>query len=170
MIPTLMILLAVLGRLVPHPPNLAPQGAIAVFAGRTLPLRLAIPLTLGAMFLGDLALSKLRGYEVLRVDTLFVYAGFVIQALLGSALRQRRGGALLAAGLGAVVFFVLSNLGVYVGGMYGHGATGLAQTFVLALPFFPATLIGDVAWTVALTFCFEVLSRRLRPSRLAPTA
>jgi hypothetical protein len=36
MLPTLLVILCVVLRVLPHPPNLAPVGAAAVFAGRTL--------------------------------------------------------------------------------------------------------------------------------------
>lgn len=160
MTPTLMIVLCVLARLVPHPPNFAPVGATAVFAGRTLRLGPAIALTLGAMFLGDLALSALRHYPLLHIGTLFVYAAFLIQIVLGAALRQRRHGAYLAAGAGSVVFFALSNLGVFLGNLYPHSVAGLAQCYVAALPFFAGTLVGDLAWTAVLVRVYEAIGRR----------
>jgi len=112
MLPALMIVLCVALRVIPHPPNFAPVGATAVFAGRTLPPWLAIGLTWVAMLLGDLALSRIHGYPFFTSVTPFVYGGFAVQALFGHVLRRRRGGAVGAATLGATAFFVLSNFGV----------------------------------------------------------
>lgn len=161
MLPALMIVLCVALRVVPHPPNFAPVGATAVFAGRTLPAWLAIGLTWVAMLLGDLALSQIHGYPFLTRVTPFVYGGFAIQALLGRALRRRRGGAVGAAALGATIFFVLSNFGVWVGGLYGHTWSGLLACYVAAIPFFGPTLASDVLWTLALTFVFRRFASRL---------
>jgi len=161
MLPVLMIVLCVALRVVPHPPNFAPVGATAVFAGRTLPPWLAIGLTWVAMFLGDLALSQIHGYRLFTWVTPFVYGGFAFQALLGRVLRRRRGGALGAAALGATAFFVLSNLGVWVGGRYGHTWSGLFACYVAAIPFFGPTLASDVLWTLALTLVFRGFASRL---------
>lgn len=162
MLPILLIASCIVLRIVPHPPNFAPVGAVAVFAGRTMKPAAGIAAVLVAMFVGDVALAYLRGYPAVSAVTPFVYAGFVAQALLGKALRKRRGGAFVAASLGSCAFFVLSNFGVWVGGMmYPHDASGLAACFVAAIPFFGGTLLGDVAWTAILSLAYRPLARRL---------
>jgi len=155
-----MIVLCAVGRVVPHPPNLAPVGAVAVVAGRTLSRGAAIALVLAAMAVSDALLAWLHGWPLVGVATPFVYAGFAGQALIGRALRRRRGGAIAAAAIGAVLFFALSNLGVWAAGGYGRDAAGLIACFTAAIPFFGATLVGDVLWTCALTLAFRAIARR----------
>ena len=162
MLPTLLIALCVVLRIIPHPPNFAPVGATAVFAGRTMKPAIAIAVVIVAMFVGDLTLAWLRGYPAVSAVTPFVYAGFVAQALLGRALRKRRGGAFAAAFLGSCAFFVLSNFGVWVGGaMYSLDASGLVACYVAAIPFFGGTLLGDVVWTAILSLAYRPLAKRL---------
>jgi hypothetical protein len=162
MLPTLLVALCVVLRIVPGPPNFAPVGATAVFAGRTMKPAMAIGLVVLAMFIGDVALASLRGYPVATAVTPFVYAGFIAQALLGRALRARRGGALAAALLGSCAFFALSNFGVWLAdGMYPHDASGLAACYVAAIPFFGRTLLGDLVWTVILSLAYRPLAKRL---------
>ncbi len=161
MLPALLIILCVALRIIPHPPNFAPVGATAVFAGRTLPGWLAIGLTWVAMLLGDFALSRIQGYPFFTNVTPFVYGGFALQALLGRALRRRRGGAVGAAVLGALAFFVVSNFGAWMGGLYGHTLSGLVACYVAAIPFFGPTLAGDVVWTLALMLLYRTFARRL---------
>jgi hypothetical protein len=161
-----MIVLCVVLRVVPHPLNLSPVGATAVMGGRTLPRWLAIATVLIAMFVGDVLLSWTRGYPIVNVTTPFVYAGFAIQALLGRALVRRRGGAIAAAVLGACVFFALTNFGLWlVTDAYPHTPAGLSACFIAAIPFFERTLIGDVAWTIALSLAYAALARKLEARR-----
>src|SRR5260370_39297338 len=143
MVPVLMLVACVLRRIVPHPWNFGPVGATSVFVGRTLPVRVGIPLLFAAMCLGDIFLARLNGYRLVCVATPFVYAGLAVQLLLGRWLRARRGGAIGAAVLGSVAFFTLSNFGVWVGGLYGHTLGGLAAWYWAAIPFYGATLAGD---------------------------
>jgi hypothetical protein len=166
MLPVLLVALCVVMRVVPHPSNFAPVGATAVFAGRTLKPWMAMALVLVAMAMGDGLLAWLRGYPVASAVTPFVYAGFVAQALLGRALRARTGGALAAAVLGACAFFVSSNLGVWLeGSMYPRDVHGLVVCYVEALPFFGATLLGDVTWTLVLSTLYRPLARRYESHR-----
>jgi hypothetical protein len=168
-----MIILCAVLRVVPHPPNLAPVGATAVLAGRTMPRWLAIVTVLVAMFVGDVLLAWTRGYPIVNPTTPFVYAGFAIQALLGRALVRRRGGAIAAAVLGACAFFVISNVGLWLtSDFYPHTSAGLSTCFVAAIPYFERTLVGDVAWTVALSLVYVMMARRLETRRnwlLVPT-
>jgi hypothetical protein len=162
MIPTFFVLLCVVLRVIPHPPNFAPVGATAVFAGRTMKPGMAFALITIAMFIGDVILAKLHGYPVVSLMTPFIYGGFFVQAALGRALRLKKGGAIGAAVGGAVAFFVLSNFGVWVAGsLYPQTAAGLSACYVAALPFFGATLAGDVIWTLVLSLAYRPLAARL---------
>lgn len=165
MLAALMVVLCVVVRVVPHPWNFTPVGAAAVLAGRALPRRHATALILVTMLASDLVLSRLRGASYLNAVTPFVYAGFTAQVLLGAWLRTRRGGAVAAASLGALSFFLLSNFGVWVAGMYGHSAAGLVACYAAAIPFFSATLAGDVAWTVVLSLAYRPMARWLSTGR-----
>jgi hypothetical protein len=161
-----LIFVCAVVRIVPHPPNFAPVGATAVLAGRTLRPGAAIAVTLAAMALSDLALAAIHGWRPFGLGSLFVYAGFTCQVLIARGLRRRRGGAIAAALLGAGAFFVLSNLGVWLlGTLYPRDLTGLTACYLAALPFFAATVVGDVLWTVALSLGWRALARRLGPDR-----
>ena len=165
-LPLAMILVCVVLRVVPHPPNVAPVGATAVLAGRTLPRHFAIAVVLIAMFIGDALLAWLHGYPLVSWVTPFVYAGFAVQALLGRALRRVRGGAIGAALLGSCAFFVFANVGVWIAsGMYPHTPAGLSACFVAAIPFFGPTIASDVVWTIALSLAYKALARRLSSPR-----
>lgn len=162
MLPVMMVMLCAALRVVPHPPNFAPVGATAVLAGRTLRPWSAMAVVVAAMFLGDVILAWVNGYPTVSAVTPFVYGGFLMQAFLGYRWRSRKGGAMAAAGLGAMAFFTLSNLGVWLGGAwYSHTTAGLARCFAAALPFFPATIAGDLVWTVVLSLVYRSLAKRL---------
>jgi hypothetical protein len=167
MLPTLLVALCVVFRVLPHPPNVAPIGATAVFAGRTLKPWMALGLVAIAMFAGDVALARLRGYPVFTPATPFVYGGFFAQALLGRLLRSKKGGTVGAAALGSIAFFILSNFGIWtMEGTYPHTATGFFACYVAAIPFFGGTLAGDIVWTVILSALYRMTAKRLESRRL----
>ncbi|MFN0063921.1 MAG: DUF6580 family putative transport protein [Myxococcaceae bacterium] len=171
MLPTLTVVFCVLLRLLPHPPNFVPMGATGVFAGRTLPLRWALLLTLGVTALVDVLLAQATGDAAFRAVTPFVYAGFGLQVFLGRLLRARQGGALAAAALGALGFFVISNVGVFLtSGMYSLNVAGLLACFTMALPFFGRSLVADLLWTVALALGYRAVSKRVGRTGWAPAS
>ena len=160
----LVILLVVFGfvlRLIPHPPNFAPLGASAVFAGRTLPAWAAVLAVLSGHALSNLVLARTEHHAVFSDQTPFVWLALCGQLWLGRALRARRGGALTAAALGSALFFVVSNFGVWSSGMYGPTASGLLACYVAAIPFYPATLGSDLLYTAALCLAYRPLASRL---------
>ncbi len=157
-----LILAAAASRLAPHPWNLTSVAALALFGGAAFDdRRLAFLAPLAALFLSDLALGLYPGM-------IFVYPSFLAVAALGLALRGRRQPLpILAASLaGSVLFFVLTNLGVWAEGrLYPHTLAGLNACFVAALPFLRNTVEGDLVYNLLLFGGFALLERRFAALR-----
>jgi hypothetical protein len=45
--------------------------------------------------------------------------------------------------LAALIFFVITNFGVWLTGVYGYNLSGLVSCYVLAIPFFGYTLTSS---------------------------
>lgn len=151
-----MILAAAASRLIPHPPNFAPIGAMALFGGACFAnKRMAFLVPLAAMLVSDLAIGWLSGDLSLGLHRLIpvVYGSFALIVCLGFLLRGRRkvvpiAGAALAS---SVLFFVLTNFGVWaLGSWYPHTWEGLVACYVAAIPFFQNTLLGDAVYATLL--------------------
>ena len=161
-----MVASAALARLIPHPPNFTPVGAMALFGGACLAdRRLALLLPLAALFLSDLFLG-------LHVLIPVVYGSFALNVLLGRWLRPRRTVANTAVVtlLGSVQFFVVTNFACWWL-WYPHSAEGFAACYVAAIPFFQNTLLGDAVFATALFGTLAVAERGFPVLREpAPTA
>lgn len=142
-----MILAGAASRLIPHPPNFAPIGAMALFGGACFTRkRWAVVVPLAAMFFSDLVLGLHRLIPV-------VYGSFALIVCLGYWLRTRRKlGPIAVATLGSsVLFFVLTNFGVWaLGSWYPKTWAGLVACYVAAVPFFRNTLLGDAVYAALL--------------------
>ena len=144
----LLLVVAVASRVVPHPWNFTPMIAVALFAGARLPKAwMAAAATLGCLALGDIAVGVFP-YEGMY----WVYIPMLAVALIGRTLVARRTivATLVAALASGLVFFLVSNFGVWLGDMYPHSASGLADCYVMALPFYRNQLVGDLVFTGAL--------------------
>jgi hypothetical protein len=151
-----MILAAAASRLIPHPPNFAPIGALALFSGACFsskPMAFLVPLA--AMLISDLAIGLLSGDRSLGLHGLIpvVYGSFALIVCVGFWLRRRRStvpiaGATLAS---SVMFFVLTNFGVWaLGSWYPKTWDGLIACYGAAIPFFQNTLLGDAVYVTVL--------------------
>jgi uncharacterized protein DUF6580 len=162
------ILLAVAGRLIPHPDNFTPIMAIALFAGATLPSRIAYVVPLAALVASDLLL----GYA-LDWMALVVYGCLLASVAIGQWLAKQRTWSRtgLAAVAGSLVFYLVTNFAVWVEprGLYAHTIDGLVQCYVMAIPFFRNSLAGDLFWTALLFGLYEVGYSRLKLPRVKPT-
>jgi len=151
-----IVLFAALMRLVPHYPNFTPIGALALFAGAHFSNRwLAFSIPITALLFSDLLL----GFHDMMVP---VYISFVLVVLIGGLLRNNVkivsvGGGAIA---GSLVFFVLTNLAVWLSGtMYPPTVQGLVQCYVAAIPFFHMTLLGDLFYSGVLFGGFYLIQQ-----------
>ncbi|OGY26151.1 MAG: hypothetical protein A2134_00930 [Candidatus Woykebacteria bacterium RBG_16_39_9b] len=162
--PTVIILFAVTLRLVPHPPNFAPIAAMALFGGAYLNRKYAIVIPLVVMFLSDIFIGF---YSPVVMTS--VYGSFVLVGLLGMWLKKRKSpGNVIAAAIGSsLLFFLITNFAVWAAGAYARDLSGLAQSYVMGLPFFRNTLLGDLFYTGVFFGGYELvksLAVQKRPS------
>jgi hypothetical protein len=166
------VLLAALSRLIPHPPNFAPITAMALFGAATLTNRaLAILMPLLSLLISDLCIEALHPSWGIYPGMWVTYAAFLIITLMGYLLRRRRTApAIIAATLaGSVFFFVFTNFWVWVGsGRFPHTAEGLFACYVVAIPFFNNTLLGDAVYSTVLFGGFALAQRWLPALRDLP--
>jgi hypothetical protein len=155
-----MIFFAAIMRIVSHPWNLAPVGAMALFSGAVIRNRvMAFVLPLLAMLAGDFFIGF---HKLMPV----VYVSFVISTAIGLWLRERRsvgrlGGAVL---VGAIQFFLVTNFGVWAFlNSYPKTLAGLMACYAAGVPFFWNTLAGDVCYS-ALLFGVLFLAERTFPA------
>lgn len=158
-----LIMFAVFGRLLPHEPNFAPVAAVAIFGGVILPRKLAISVPLAAMIISDLFIG-------LHSLFLLTWASFALIALLSNyVVKAVKPSLVIGASLGAsVLFFVVSNLGVWLEGrMYPMTFSGLLDCYYQAIPFFRNTLLGDLLFTSILFGIYALAYSAISSRRLA---
>jgi hypothetical protein len=165
-----LILLAAASRLAPHPPNVTPLAAVALFGGATIERRwaaLLVPLL--ALALSDLLLhvTYLAGWQPnwgFYQGQWVVYACFVLTACLGFLIRRRRNllAITLATVAGSLVFFVVTNFAVWASGlMYPKSTAGLWHCYAMALPFFRNSLVGDITCSLLMFGALAVAEARI---------
>lgn len=145
---------AALLRLLPHPLNMTPIGALALFSGAHLHNRWAYVVPLTALLIGDVLL----GWFDLTV-MLGVYIGFLLTTLVGRlCLHQKQSSQryVIAVVAGALVFYLISNIGMWYS-YWPRTLDGLIACYIEGLPFLARTLIGDSIYAALIFGGYERL-------------
>jgi len=150
------ILFAAVVRILPHPWNFTPLGALAIFSGAKFGrTSKAFLFPLAALFCGDLFV----GFHRLMP---FVYLSFCVSVLIGTAFRNRQSLKPLSAAtfLGALQFFLITNFAVWaMGNTYPHSFFGLLTCYIAGIPFFGNTLAGDACYALLFFGGFAFVAR-----------
>jgi hypothetical protein len=160
-----LILLVAIARIVTrefHLYNLAPVGALGLFTATIInDKRIAVAAPLLAMLLADLffqAFTNFPGFY--GQEQLFVYGGMMLVSALGLTMGKPSAVKVLGYTLGgSLVFFLVSNFGSFLSGMWGTGFAALVKTYTMAIPFYQKTLAGELIGATALFGAHHLLTR-----------
>ncbi len=144
-------------RLLPHPPNVSPVAAMALFGGAYfVDKRMAFIVPFLALLFSDLIIG-------LHNTMLFVYAGVALTVFIGMKIQSNIKPVTVAvsAVVASVLFFLLTNFGSWaVGGLYPISMNGLMQAYVAGIPFFQNSLLGDLGFVAVMFGGFSLLQDR----------
>lgn len=160
-----LIILAVASRILTRETamyNFAPVTAIALFGGSVIKnKRIAYIMPLIAMLLSDLYLqyfTNMQGFY--GTEQFFVYGAMALVTLLGTNLKNINTVKVLGYALsGSMIFFIVSNLGSFLSGMYGFTVNGFVTTYVNAIPFYQNSLIADLIGSCVLFGTYALFQR-----------
>lgn len=176
MIAILFILIEILSRLAPHLPNFTPVTAAAIFGGFYLNRKFALIVPLIVLAISDYLLLYISPYNSPMINfskihpiadmfystTLFVWGSFMISGLIGLSLKKigRRfyilGGTIIAS----LQFFLITNFGVWATtDFYPHNFSGLMKSYIMGIPFYKNTLIGDLFYVALFFGAYELIVR-----------
>lgn len=127
-------------RLIPHPPNFTSLIALSFYVPVILGLRF-IPALLIAFVLTDLII----GYHF---GTHWTWGSVLIIGLIARYFSKNKIFRLMGALFSALLFFLITNFGVWTSGMYGFTINGLIECYFLAIPFFAYSLISTLIFSI----------------------
>ena len=137
-----ILLVLAASRFIPHPPNFTSLLALSFYVPVLLGIRY-IPALIACFVLTDLVLG-------FHNTILFTWGSVLVIGLMSNYFKttiiSRMGGALL----GAFLFYIITNFGVWSGGSYGYNFEGLINCYILALPFFSYSLISTLIFSTVI--------------------
>jgi hypothetical protein len=158
----LLVMTGVCSRLMPHPANFTAIGSLAIFSGSHLSFKKSLLVLMMTMLITDAVLG-------LHPVMWATYGSLLVAIVLGRCIKDKKtirniAGVTVAS---SVLFYVVTNFAVWVipGSMYPKTIQGLVDSYIMALPFFRNSLLGDFTYTGVFFTAYEFISRlRLRSS------
>jgi len=95
----------------------------------------------------------------------WVYGSFIMITYIGMFVKKLQRGyssvvlTMVAPLLSSMLFFIVTNFGVWVQGSIHTGAS-LAECYIVAIPFYKGTVLGDVFFTTVLFTSFSIIKSR----------
>ena len=143
-------------RLIPHPPNFTSLMALSFYVPVFLGLRY-IPALIVAFMLTDFIIGYHSG-------THWTWGSVLIIGLISQFFTKNIVLRLVGALTGAVIFFLITNFGVWFDGMYQPNLQGLIESFIMGLPFFGYSLISTFLFSTLIETIYKFTKYRLSVS------
>jgi hypothetical protein len=154
----LLIVLAVITRLMPHPFNFTAIGALALFSGSVIPNKkfaFLVPVT--AMLIGD----AIIGFHASMIP---VYICFIATVWIGMTMVKQINVISVPTGsiTSSILFFLVTNLPFWYADISLYPLTwqGTIESYTMALPFFANQLAGDLFYSTVLFGVYALLRQR----------
>jgi len=126
-------------RFIPHPPNFTSLLALSFYVPALLGVRF-IPALLISFAITDLVIG-------FHTTTLFTWGSVLLIGFMSGYFTNNVMTRISGALLGALVFFIITNFGVWTNGMYGYNIEGLVTCYTMAIPFFAYSLISTLIFS-----------------------
>tara|TARA_B100001029_G_scaffold152549_1_gene135667 strand:+ start:57 stop:548 length:492 start_codon:yes stop_codon:yes gene_type:complete len=121
-------------RFIPHPPNFTSLLALSFYVPALLGIKY-IPALIISFILTDLVIGF---HEV----TFFTWGSIILIGLGSKLFTKTILNRIFGSLLGACLFFIITNFGVWSLGSYGYTFSGLLLCYTLAIPFFTYSIIS----------------------------
>ncbi|HET6227303.1 MAG TPA: DUF6580 family putative transport protein [Bacteroidia bacterium] len=160
---TMAVLIAAISRIFPHIPNFTPIAAMALFGGAQFKDKTsAFIIPLLAMFISDCILEYTMGWGF-HNTILYVYASFILITCIGMYVKKNITiqSVLMGCLASSMLFFIITNFGVWAASGFQNGAAGLTTMYVAGIPFFGPTVAGDLFYNGILFGSFYLAQKRI---------
>ena len=137
-----------ISRFVPHPPNFTSLIALSFY----------VPVIFGRQFIPVIILSfaitdLVIGYHY---GTFFTWGSVLLIGLISNYFRKSLIKRLSGALVGAIIFFIVTNFGVWISGMYEYSFNGIISCYVAAIPFFAYSAISTILFSFIIEISYKI--------------
>tara|TARA_B100000029_G_C17468371_1_gene921044 strand:+ start:107 stop:598 length:492 start_codon:yes stop_codon:yes gene_type:complete len=137
----ILIVLAA-SRFIPHPPNFTSLLALSFYVPAIFGVSY-IPAIVLSFFVTDLVIG-------FHGTTLFTWGSVILVGYMSKFFYQNYKNRIFGAIIGVLIFFIVTNFGVWVIGGYGYTLKGFVECYTLAIPFLGNNLISTLIFSIVI--------------------
>ena len=137
-----------MSRFIPHPPNFTSLLALSFYVPVLFGLRY-IPVLLISFVITDLVIGYHSG-------THWTWGSVLVIGLMSQYFSKNINLRLVGSLFGAFIFFLITNFGVWISGMYSLTVNGLVECYTLAIPFFTYSLISTILFSLLIETGYKI--------------
>lgn len=141
-------------RFIPHPPNFTSLIALSFY----------VPAIFGTRYISIVVFSLILTDFIIGFHStiMFTWGSIILIGLMAKYFVKstifRISGALTAA----ILFFILTNFGVWLIGYYGYNFEGLILCYTLAIPFFISSVLSTFIFSMLIEFVLSFYKEELK--------
>ena len=140
-------------RFIPHPPNFTSLLALSFYIPALLGIRY-LPALIVSFAITDLFIG-------FHGTTLFTWGSVLFIGFLSKYFIKNIMSRITGALVGACIFFVVTNFGVWSIGIYGYTLNGLFTCYILAIPFFAYSLISTFIFSSIIETAYKIKNKKI---------
>tara|TARA_Y100000816_G_C25934005_1_gene487120 strand:+ start:75 stop:572 length:498 start_codon:yes stop_codon:yes gene_type:complete len=140
-------------RFIPHPWNFTSLLALSFY----------VPSLLGLRYVPHLIISFAITDFIIGYHGLVFWTWGSVLLISFLTLKFKRSIKLRLPGaiLGAMIFFIITNFGVWSTGTYGYSAEGFITCYTLAIPFFTSSLLSTLLFSLIIESVYHLYKNKL---------
>ena len=134
-------------RFIPHPPNFTSLLALSFYIPAVFGIRY-IPVVVVALLFTDFFIG-------FHSTIIFTTGSVILIGLISNYFNRSISFRIFGALIGAVIFFIISNFGVWLSGFYGYSLAGMLNCYLLAIPFFGYSALSTLIFSVIIETVYK---------------
>lgn len=135
-------------RFIPHPPNFTSLLALSFYVPALIG-RKYIPAVILSFVITDLFI----GFHQL---TFFTWGSVLLVGLISKFFHSSSKRRIFGSLIGVLIFFVVTNFGVWLGGSYNYSYEGLVTCYTLAIPFLINNIVATMICAIILELIYQI--------------
>ena len=137
-------------RFIPHPPNFTSLITLSFYVPAIFGISF-IPFVIFAFIATDIVIG-------LHSTIFFTWGSVLLIGLISKYFLNNFSSRIIGALSSAVIFFIITNFGVWSLGSYGYNFNGLLMCYIAAIPFFSYTIISTLFFSAMIELiCMLIL-------------
>jgi hypothetical protein len=141
-------------RFIPHPPNFTSLIALSFY----------VPAIFGTRYISIVVFSLILTDFIIgfHATIMFTWGSIILIGLIAKYFVRSTIFRISGALTGAILFFILTNFGVWLSGYYGYNFEGLILCYTLAIPFFTSSVLSTLIFSMLIEFVLSFYQEELK--------